>query len=104
MASAGSVFCEHKRLRTSCPTCKASAVPAAALQATPFVTRDEREKKEEKRAERTASPSPGAPSEGERKPAKIGGPGKPLMPTRPKKKGISADEAASATAWWVKKG
>lgn len=93
-----SPFCEHKRLRTSCPDCKASAVPRAAKDVTPFVSSEEREAKEERRAAREVAGEPV-----EKKAPGPRGPGKPLMPTRAKKKGVSADEAASATAWWVKK-
>ena len=115
MAVTGSPFCEHKKLRTGCPACKAGAIPppsASPLQATPYVSQDDRDKAAEKAADkaaRRAASSSGiagagrdpredrAPKEGPR------GPGKPLMPTRAKKKGVSADEAAAATAWWVKK-
>lgn len=93
-----SPFCEHKRLRTSCPDCKAHAVPPAAPEVTPFVSAEEREEKEERRAQREAS---GAPVE--KKAPGPRGPGKPLMPTRAKKRGVTADEAAAAKPWWVKK-
>lgn len=99
MGVTGSPFCEHKRLRTSCPDCRANAVPPAAPNVTPFVTSEERERKESKRAAREASGEPAA----ERKADGPRGPGKPLMPTRAKKRGVSADEAERATAWWVKK-
>lgn len=98
------LFCEHKRLRTGCPQCKPSALPPPTSGATPYVSSDERLEREEKRAARAAAPK----EERERAPReakemKPRGPGKPIMPVRQKKKGISADEAASATAWWVKK-
>lgn len=106
-----SLFCEHKKLRTSCPACKASAVPPPAPEATPYVSTDERLERQEKRAARvdraSAARAPGAaaaPAERAEEPPKLRGPGKPIMPVRKKKQGVSADEAASATAWWVKKG
>ncbi|HET6404495.1 MAG TPA: hypothetical protein VFH78_07600 [Candidatus Thermoplasmatota archaeon] len=104
MSAPGGLFCEHKRLRTGCPQCKPSALPPAAANVTPFVTAEEREKKEARRAAREAKPEAAceAPA-AEKKPAGPRGPGKPLMPTRAKKRGVSADEAAAAKPWWVKK-
>lgn len=108
MAVTGSPFCEHKKLRTGCPICKAGAIPppsASPLRATPFVSADEREKAEEKAARRAALPREERERE-ERKESKTPrptGPGKPLMPTRAKKKGVTADEAAAAKPWWVRK-
>lgn len=98
MPVVGSPFCEHKRLRTGCPECKASAIPPAARDVTPFVSADEREKKEARRAQREVSGEPV-----EKKAPGPRGPGKPLMPTRAKKRGVSADEADAAKPWWVKK-
>ena len=98
MPVAGSPFCEHKRLRTGCPECKANAIPPAAANVTPFVSAEERERKESRRAAREEAGEPV-----ERKAPGPRGPGKPLMPTRAKKRGVSADEAAGASAWWVKK-
>ena len=104
MGVTGSPFCEHKKLRTGCAICKAGAIPPPAPEATPFVTAEERDAKEAKRAARDARPTtPGATPERDTKTPRPTGPGKPLMPTRARKKGVSADEAASATAWWVKK-
>lgn len=103
----GSLFCEHKKLRTSCAACKAGAIPPPPADVKPFVTAEEREAKEERRAARETRAPPGAAEasekEREAKTPRATGPGKPLMPTRPKKRGVSADEAAAATAWWVKK-
>lgn len=98
MSATGGLFCEHKRLRTSCPDCKAGAVPPAARDVTPFVPAEERERKEARRAARETAGEPV-----EKKTPGPRGPGKPLMPTRAKKRGVSADEAETATAWWVKK-
>lgn len=98
MAVTGSPFCEHKRLRTGCPQCKANAIPPAARDVTPFVTSDEREKKEARRAAREESGEPAEPKGSGRR-----GPAKPLMPTRAKKRGVDAADAARAEAWWVKR-
>lgn len=103
----GSPFCEHKKLRTGCPICKAGAIPpvaASGLKATPFVGQDERDKAEEKAARRAALPKEEREAE-EKRERREGprGPGKPLMPTRARKKGVTADEAAAAKPWWVKK-
>lgn len=105
MSLTGSPFCEHKKLRTSCAACKAGAIPPPTLAATPFVTSEEREKKEAKRAARESRPATASGEEAPAEERKVRptGPGKPLMPTRAKKRGVSADEAAAATAWWVKK-
>lgn len=98
MAVSGSPFCEHKRLRTGCPECKASAIPPVAANVTPFVSSEERERKEARRAAREEAHEPV-----EKKATGARGPGKPLMPTRAKKRGVSAEEAAAAKPWWVKK-
>lgn len=74
------------------------AVPRAAADVTPFVPAEERERKEARRAAREEAGEPV-----ERKAPGPRGPGKPLMPTRAKKRGVSADEAAAARPWWVKK-
>lgn len=104
MGVTASPFCEHKKLRTSCAACKAGAIPPPPTTATPFVTAEERDKKEAKRAAREArAADPHAAPDPAEKKTRATGPGKPLMPTRAKKRGVSADEAASATAWWVKK-
>lgn len=101
------LFCEHKRLRTGCPQCKATAVPRPAPEVTRYVSTDERLEREEKRATRETaarSANPAAPAEPkEASGPKRRGPGNPLMPTRAKKRGVSADEAAAAKPWWVKK-
>src|SRR5688500_3573239 len=101
-----SVFCEHKKLRTSCPACKAGAVPRPAPEATPYVSTDERLERQEKKAAR-AERAPATTSAPRADAAKAAddaarkrGPGNPLMPVRKKKQGVSAEEAASATAWW----
>ncbi|MFA5861385.1 MAG: hypothetical protein WDA16_06780 [Candidatus Thermoplasmatota archaeon] len=93
MAVTGSPFCEHKKLRTSCAPCKAAQ--AASLPQKPmstYVSRDERDEAAQKRA---ANPKAAA---------KPGGPGRPLLPKRTRQNTrVTADEAAHATAWWVKK-
>ena len=104
MAVTGSPFCEHKKLRTGCPDCKAGAIPRAAPEVTPFVTAEERERKEARRAARESAPrAAGEAAERSERSVRPTGPGKPLMPTRAKKRGVSADEAAAAKPWWVKK-
>ena len=100
----GSLFCEHKKLRTACALCKSGAIPPPAKDVTPFVTAEAREEKEAKRAARERTPRPaGTTAAAEEKKIRPTGPGKPLMPTRAKKRGVSADEAAAAQPWWVKK-
>jgi hypothetical protein len=102
---AASVFCEHKKLRTSCPACKATAVPPPSRDLKPLV--------EEKPARAPREPKPARaprdPTDADamsEDPGSTGrrGPGKPLMPTRqrPKKVG-NRSEAEHADAWWVKK-
>lgn len=90
MSAPGGMFCEHKRLRTSCPSCKPPPPPPPAPKAkasrAPSAPRDA--------AARDAEPESFRPT----------GPGKPLMPTRkPRNKAVSAAEAEKADAWWVKK-
>lgn len=98
MAATGSPFCEHKRLRTGCPSCKPQALPPPARDVTPFVTAEEREEKEARRVARQESGEPA-----QRKAPGPRGPAKPLMPTRAKKRGVTAEEAAAVKPWWVKK-
>jgi hypothetical protein len=88
----GSPFCEHGKLRMSCPICKAAGRAAdPGLKSSEYVSRDEREEKAEKRA---AAPP---------KSQKLPGPGKPIMPTRRTKRKVTAEDEARAEAWWVKK-
>lgn len=103
MSVSGSPFCEHKKLRTGCAICKPAALPAeSGLKATPYVSQDEREKVAEKKEKKVAE----AKARGDPAPAKTvrpTGPGKPLLPSRNKKKqSISAKEADAAKPWWVK--
>lgn len=99
-----SPFCPHKRLRTSCPACKATAIPPPAEDATPFVPAEERERKEARRGAREAAREAGEAELRERKATqRPTGPGKPLMPVRERKRGVSANEAAAAKPWWVRK-
>lgn len=94
----GSPFCEHKRLRTGCPQCKANAIPAPTVELRAYAP----PKEERKRVAKAEAESDDAPKE--RKEAGPRGPGKPLMPTRQKpKKVASRAEAEHAAAWWVKK-
>jgi hypothetical protein len=90
MAAPSGMFCEHKRLRTSCPTCRPPPPPPPVPKA---------------KAPRSAAPNEvRAGSASEPAEFRATGPGKPLMPKRkPRNKAVSADEAASADAWWVKK-
>lgn len=119
--SAGSPFCEHKKLRTNCSQCKsAPLVVERTLQAVPFMSSDEREKLAAKREKRSPAGSaraareaegdqpgaPGAPSHTDVAPkaARATGPGKPLMPQRKRaNRNISAAEADAVKPWWVKK-
>ncbi|GEM_PF-3697289 len=98
---AATVFCEHKKLRTSCPLCKASAVPPPAPELRPVIEAPPPRKPR-------AAPAEGDEPAAERKAPKepgLRGPGKPLMPTRQKPKRVdSRAEAEHADAWWVKKG
>jgi hypothetical protein len=89
VAVTGSPFCEHHKLRMSCEVCKASMAPPPAS----YVARGERDERAE------------APKRESRKPGGVGprGAGKPLLPTRARKRGVTADEAERAQAWWVRK-
>ena len=95
MAVTGSPFCEHKKLRTNCAECKASAVPAVdpGMRAAPYTATYERVEQSERKA--------AAPREAKAKPT---GPGKPLMPARRSKQKVTAADEAKAVAWWVKDG
>lgn len=90
MAAPSGMFCEHKRLRTSCPSCRPPPPPprekpAPAARAAPKRAKSADETSEEKAPRAT-------------------GPGKPLLPTRkPKSKGVTRREAERADAWWVKR-
>lgn len=80
-------------------------MPPAAPDATPYVSTDERLERAEKKAARAEKAvAAGEPVPSERGEPRLRGPGKPIMPTRRRKQAVSADEAASAKAWWVKKG
>lgn len=102
MAAGGSPFCEHKKLRTSCPICKPASLHAeATTKVVPYVPQEERARVAEKR-ERLAQ----AQERGEVVAPKTPGPrgpGKPLLPLRKaKKRGITPDEADAVKPWWVK--
>lgn len=103
-----SPFCEHKRLRTACATCRSLAAPASPpLDAKPYVPTDERgepEKPKRRASSPSSSASTSTSSPASPAPARATGPGKPLMPTRAKKQRITAEDEAKAQAWWVKKG
>ena len=87
MAVTGSPFCEHKKLRTSCAICKAASAPLPTIASdAKYVARHERPDEREAKA-----------------PKKLGGPAKPLMPTRKTKQRVTAADEARAEAWWVKK-
>lgn len=102
-----SPFCEHKRLRTACATCRSLATPTSPpLDAKPYVPTDERGAPDTPKRRAGSSPSaPPSPSASATPPApaRPTGPGKPLMPTRAKKQRITAEDEAKAQAWWVKK-
>lgn len=88
MSSSG-LFCEHKRLRTTCATCRPPPPPAP----------------EKPPARATPKASAAAKTDEATAAARPTGPGKPLLPTRkPKSKGVSRKEAEQADAWWVKRG
>lgn len=103
MSVTGSPFCEHKKLRTGCAICRAAGLPAAdaGLKATPFRSRDDDEPAPRRARSKNAGGSATTPRSDA--PAKLGGPAKPLMPTRARKKPVTAAEAERAQAWWVKK-
>jgi hypothetical protein len=84
-----SVFCEHRRVKTICPECKprlASPVPEPVSLPS------------------GVAPGPRAEARA-REPAEevLRGPGKPLLPQRKRVRRVTADDAASAEAWWVRK-
>jgi hypothetical protein len=105
VAVTGSPFCEHKKLKTACLLCKAASMADATappspvdLRASPYTARHERDEKKEKRAAKADKREPVESSA-----AKIGGPGKPLMPKKARKQRVTAEDEAQAQAWWVKK-
>lgn len=109
MAATGSPFCEHKKLRTACAVCKATGapLPTSDLRTIPYESQVERLEKAEKRNARFAAldrrePDPEASPA--RKAGTPGGPGRPLLPKRSTKRGVTAADEARAEAWWVKKG
>lgn len=71
------LFCDHKKLRTTCPACKPAPPPMPAPKPAP------------KQAD----------AEGE---AKKRGP-VAMLPKRPRRQKVSAEEAAQAEAWWVRR-
>lgn len=86
-----SVFCEHGKVKTTCPTCKPQPAakplpPAAPTGRAPGVQAEARDDDEAPEAR------------GAR------GPGKPLMPTRKRPRRVSAEDMDNAEAWFVKKG
>lgn len=86
-----SVFCEHGRVKTTCPTCKLLLLPPRRVQP---------------EAPTGRAPGPRAEAaEDDAPPAPMGarGPGKPLMPTRKRARKASAQDMANADAWFVKK-
>lgn len=83
------MFCEHHRLRTVCPACKAALRPAAPAHVDLPSGRAG--------ALPAAEPGPA----GEPRPR---GPGKPLMPLRKTKRKATREEAEQAEAWWVRRG
>lgn len=90
MPPASGLFCEHKRLKTACPSCRPAPVEKpTAPAATKPVPRPSPTTKEAPESEAAPRPT---------------GPGKPLMAKRkPRNKPVSAAEADHAVAWWVKK-
>lgn len=97
--SATSVFCEHKKLRTTCPDCRAAAAPSEPTAGlTPY-----RPAGEPKATRSTSSSTKVASSDsGEAKePRKKSG---ALLPQRRRQKTPkSRAEAEQAEAWWVKR-
>lgn len=87
-----SVFCEHRRVKTTCPACKPrpaapAAVPEAPTGRAPGV--------------RPEAPEPGDAGDA---PPQARGPGKPLLPQRRRARKVTAEDAERAEAWWVKRG
>lgn len=97
-----SLFCEHKKLRTSCASCKPAKLHAESpLEARPYVPQEEREKAAAKREARAVSAERGEPAEP--KAPRPTGPGKPLLPQRKRaNRNISPEEADAVRPWWVK--
>jgi hypothetical protein len=98
---AASLFCEHKKLRTACATCKATAVPPPSRDLKPVL---EEKPKREPKPSHAFDPTDASQMSEDAGPSGRRGPGKPLMPTRQKVKKVgSRVEAEHAEAWWVKK-
>lgn len=83
-----SVFCEHRRVKTTCPECKLLLVPPRPAQPEPPTGR---------------APGPSAEPAGPEASAEVRGPGKPLLPQRKRVRRATAEEAENADAWWVKR-
>jgi hypothetical protein len=90
-----SIFCEHRRVKTTCPSCKPMPAEAPA------------------RPKPVALPSGTAPSplpqearDEDEAPSSMAasGPGKPLLPTRKRARKASAQDMANADAWFVRRG
>lgn len=102
--AAASLFCEHKKLRTSCALCKASAVPPPAPELRPVVEEKPRREAKPKAEKAPLDPTNADQMSEDGGPTGRRGPGKPLMPTRQRAKKVgSRDEAEHAEAWWVKR-
>lgn len=93
------LFCEHKKLRTTCASCRPPPTPSAPKPSAPATPRSAGAAAAAGSATKTAVKKEEAPAA-----PRATGPGKPLLPQRNKKaKKVSAAEAENAVAWWVKK-
>ena len=101
---AASLFCEHKKLRTACALCKATAVPPASRDLKPVAEEKPKREAKPKPEAKAFDPTDAEAMSTDAAPTGRRGPGKPLMPTRQKAKKVdSRAEAEHAEAWWVKK-
>lgn len=85
------IFCEHGRVKTTCPSCK--PLPAAAPV---------KQRAVELPSGRAPGPRPEVEDE---EPSSMGarGPGKPLLAQRKRPRKASASDMANADAWFVRK-
>lgn len=97
MSAPGGLFCEHKRLRTACTTCRPPPPP-------PIERPDGVKNVRRTAAPKTESSAKPKAAAAEVELPRATGPGKPLMAKRkPRNKAVSRVEAEHAEAWWVKK-
>lgn len=101
MSAPAGLFCEHKRLRTACTTCRPPPPPPVER---PDGVKNARRPAAPKAEGEKPVPKAAAKPATEAELPRATGPGKPLMAKRkPRNKPVSRAEAEHAEAWWVQK-